>query len=56
MKICVLGLDCATPDVIFRDERLVNIRHIGSCSNQRTVPIPEAIYKRILKVAAAVKP
>jgi predicted AlkP superfamily phosphohydrolase/phosphomutase len=28
MKICVLGLDCAAPDVIFRDERLVNIRRL----------------------------
>ena len=28
MKICVLGLDCAAPDVIFNDERLVNIRRL----------------------------
>src|SRR5450432_3409692 len=28
MKICVLGLDCAAPDVIFHDERLVNIRRL----------------------------
>jgi predicted AlkP superfamily phosphohydrolase/phosphomutase len=28
MKICVLGLDCAAPDVIFRDERLTNIRRL----------------------------
>jgi predicted AlkP superfamily phosphohydrolase/phosphomutase len=28
MKILVLGLDCAAPDVIFRDERLVNIRRL----------------------------
>jgi predicted AlkP superfamily phosphohydrolase/phosphomutase len=28
MKICVLGLDCAAPDVIFQDERLVNIRRL----------------------------
>jgi predicted AlkP superfamily phosphohydrolase/phosphomutase len=26
MKICVLGLDCAAPDVIFNDPRLKNIR------------------------------
>src|SRR3977135_137272 len=26
MKICVLGLDCAAPEVIFGDERLVNLR------------------------------
>jgi predicted AlkP superfamily phosphohydrolase/phosphomutase len=25
-KICVLGLDCAAPEIIFSDERLVNIR------------------------------
>jgi predicted AlkP superfamily phosphohydrolase/phosphomutase len=28
MKICMLGLDCAAPDVIFHDERLVNIRRL----------------------------
>ncbi len=28
MKICVLGLDCAAPDIIFQDERLVNIRRL----------------------------
>jgi predicted AlkP superfamily phosphohydrolase/phosphomutase len=28
MKICVLGLDCAAPEVIFNDERLVNIRRL----------------------------
>jgi predicted AlkP superfamily phosphohydrolase/phosphomutase len=28
MKICVLGLDCAAPEVIFQDERLVNIRRL----------------------------
>jgi predicted AlkP superfamily phosphohydrolase/phosphomutase len=28
MKICVLGLDCCAPDVIFQDERLVNIRRL----------------------------
>jgi predicted AlkP superfamily phosphohydrolase/phosphomutase len=28
MKILVLGLDCAAPDVIFADERLVNIRRL----------------------------
>ncbi|MBV9574305.1 MAG: alkaline phosphatase family protein [Acidobacteriales bacterium] len=28
MKICVLGLDCAAPEVILRDERLVNIRSL----------------------------
>jgi predicted AlkP superfamily phosphohydrolase/phosphomutase len=28
MKICVLGLDCAAPDVIFHDERLVNLRRL----------------------------
>jgi predicted AlkP superfamily phosphohydrolase/phosphomutase len=28
MKICVLGLDCAAPEIIFRDERLVNIRRL----------------------------
>ena len=28
MKICVLGLDSAAPDVIFQDERLVNIRRL----------------------------
>ena len=30
MKICVLGLDCAAPDIIFNDERLVNIRRLMS--------------------------
>src|SRR5690242_19861365 len=28
MKICVLGLDCAAPEIILRDERLVNIRRL----------------------------
>lgn len=28
MKICVLGLDCAAPDVIFNDERLLNFRRL----------------------------
>src|SRR5467141_1608847 len=28
MKICVLGLDCAAPEVIFGDERLVNLRRL----------------------------
>ncbi|MGH9517879.1 MAG: alkaline phosphatase family protein [Terriglobales bacterium] len=28
MKICVFGLDCAAPEIIFRDERLVNLRQL----------------------------
>src|SRR5438309_11281024 len=28
MKICILGLDCAAPEVIFGDERRVNIRRL----------------------------
>jgi predicted AlkP superfamily phosphohydrolase/phosphomutase len=28
MKICVLGLDCAAPQVVFQDERLVNLRRL----------------------------
>jgi predicted AlkP superfamily phosphohydrolase/phosphomutase len=28
MKICVLGLDCAAPEIIFGDERLVNVRRL----------------------------
>jgi len=28
MRICVLGLDCAAPEVIFRDDRLANIRRL----------------------------
>jgi len=28
MKICVLGLDCAAPDIIFNDEKLANIRDL----------------------------
>lgn len=28
MKICVLGLDCCAPDIVFRDERLTNIRRL----------------------------
>ncbi len=30
MKICVLGLDCAAPEIIFQDERLQNIRRLMS--------------------------
>src|SRR6202163_2667019 len=25
MKICVLGLDCAAPEIVFGDDRLVNL-------------------------------
>ncbi len=28
MKICILGLDCCAPEIIFQDERLVNIRRL----------------------------
>ena len=28
MKICVLGLDCAAPEVVFGDDRLVNLRRL----------------------------
>ena len=28
MKICVLGLDCAAPEIIFDDEKLANIRDL----------------------------
>ena len=28
MKICVLGLDCAAPKVVFGDDRLVNLRRL----------------------------
>ena len=28
MKICVLGFDCAAPEVVFGDERLVNLRRL----------------------------
>lgn len=28
MKICVLGLDCAAPEIIFGDDRLVNLRRL----------------------------
>src|SRR5882672_2067334 len=28
MKICVLGLDCAAPEIVFGDERLVNLRRL----------------------------
>ncbi len=28
MKICVFGLDCAAPEIIFNDERLTNIRRL----------------------------
>ena len=28
MKICVLGLDCATPEIVFSDERLLNLRRL----------------------------
>jgi predicted AlkP superfamily phosphohydrolase/phosphomutase len=28
MKICVLGLDCAAPEIVFSDERLVNLRRL----------------------------
>ncbi len=30
MKICVLGLDCAAPEVVFGDERLTNLRRLMS--------------------------
>lgn len=28
MKICILGLDCCAPEIIFNDERLANIRRL----------------------------
>jgi len=28
MKICVLGLDCAAPEILFHDQRLMNIRRL----------------------------
>ena len=28
MKICVLGLDCAAPKVVFGDDRLANLRRL----------------------------
>jgi predicted AlkP superfamily phosphohydrolase/phosphomutase len=28
MKICVIGLDCAAPEVVFGDQRLVNLRRL----------------------------
>ena len=28
MKICILGLDCCAPEIIFHDERLANIRRL----------------------------
>jgi len=28
MKICVLGLDCAAPEIVFGDERLTNLRRL----------------------------
>src|SRR5438874_10327825 len=28
MKICVLGLDCAAPEIVFGDGRLVNLRRL----------------------------
>src|SRR5574340_1247876 len=28
MKICVLGLDCAAPEIAFQDERLVHLRRL----------------------------
>lgn len=28
MKICVFGLDCAAPEIVFVDERLVNLRRL----------------------------
>jgi predicted AlkP superfamily phosphohydrolase/phosphomutase len=30
MKICVLGLDCAAPEIVFGDKRLVNLRRMMS--------------------------
>lgn len=28
MKICLFGLDCAAPEVVFADERLVHLRRL----------------------------
>src|SRR5690242_6917814 len=28
IKICVLGLDCAAPEIIFHDQRLTNLRRL----------------------------
>src|SRR5258708_38979758 len=46
MKICVLGIDCAAPEVMFGDERLVNIRRLmdlGVYGRLESVFPPQAI-------------
>jgi predicted AlkP superfamily phosphohydrolase/phosphomutase len=43
MKICVIGLACAAPEVIFRDENLTNIRRLmarGVCGRLESVIPP----------------
>jgi predicted AlkP superfamily phosphohydrolase/phosphomutase len=40
MKVCVLGLDCAAPEVVFGDERLVNLRRL----------MTRAVYGRLRSV------
>ena len=30
MRICILGLDCAAPEIVFGEERLENIRRLMS--------------------------
>src|SRR5579872_3954273 len=46
MKICILGLDSATPQIAFQDERLVNLRRLmelGVYGELPTVMPPETV-------------
>src|SRR5438552_10531148 len=46
MKICVLGLDCAAPEIVFGDERLVNLRRLmdlGAYGRLESVIPPTAV-------------
>src|SRR4051812_18349300 len=46
MKICFLGLQSATPEIIFGDERLVNLRRLmdlGAYGQLKSIVPPSAV-------------
>src|SRR5262249_17450316 len=58
MKICVLGLQSATPEIIFNDERLVNLRRLmdlGAYGRMKSV-IPSSAVPAWISMATSQDP
>jgi predicted AlkP superfamily phosphohydrolase/phosphomutase len=43
MKICVIGLDSATPELVFRDERLTNLRRLMDVGLYGLLQVPRSV-------------